>query len=499
MAKVTEVYLLDTPLNKNYKETIKFSNKTNQHNYFSSKIKHSYINFSMQRRERQIRIPDYIEDIFDCNYLMYRNENGRWFYCFITSYEYVNDGLTLISYTFDVMQTYMFDYTLKPCLVEREHVNDDSVGANTVDEGLNIGELRRDLKVIDTGLTDLVYILGSKYYIDENNNVTELYGTFRNNIPSYIFLIKFEKFEYMEMKDYIDKLEQHKENSILFISAIPRFALSTSNIEGRRVYESSTIPSKEITVNIDLTKIGNYTPKNNKLFVYPYNSISVSNNCGRENILKIEDFANNTPKFFVKTFISVQPSVKLIPAYYKGIFKNYEESIEFNNFPQVEFTTDGYKNYLNSAMVGVFSNIVNTGISAYSGNYPATLISGANTLASLNAYSMKSDNLKGTGVDGQLSLLDKQDFKVYQQHIKYEYCVIIDNYFSKYGYRVDRVKVPNTVGRQNFNYVKTKDCLCVGSIPSTDLEEIENIFNNGITFFHNTENFGNYNVDNPII
>lgn len=71
MAKVTEVYLLDTPLNKSYKETIKFSNKTEQHNYFSSKIKHSYINFSMQRRERQIRIPDYIEDIFDCNYLMY--------------------------------------------------------------------------------------------------------------------------------------------------------------------------------------------------------------------------------------------------------------------------------------------------------------------------------------------------------------------------------------------------------------------------------------------
>ena len=49
---------------------------------------------------------------------------------------------------------------------------------------------------------------------------------------------------------------------------------------------------------------------------------------------------------------------------------------------------------------------------------------------------------------------------------------------------VDRVKLPNRTGRENFNYVKTKGCLCVGDIPSTDLEEIQNIYDNGLTFWH---------------
>ena len=50
---------------------------------------------------------------------------------------------------------------------------------------------------------------------------------------------------------------------------------------------------------------------------------------------------------------------------------------------------------------------------------------------------------------------------------------------------------------KDFNFVKTADCnIKSQTIPREDMLEIENIFNNGITFWHNTNNLLNYDVDN---
>ena len=44
-------------------------------------------------------------------------------------------------------------------------------------------------------------------------------------------------------------------------------------------------------------------------------------------------------------------------------------------------------------------------------------------------------------------------------------------------------------------YVKKRD----GKIVEFDLQKIKDIFNRGITFWHNAENFLNYSVNNDII
>ena len=54
--------------------------------------------------------------------------------------KYVNDEMTDIYINLDVFQTYQFDFIYKKSFVEREHVNNDSVGLHTVPEGLETGE-----------------------------------------------------------------------------------------------------------------------------------------------------------------------------------------------------------------------------------------------------------------------------------------------------------------------------------------------------------------------
>ena len=87
-------------------------------------------------------------------------------------------------------------------------------------------------------------------------------------------------------------------------------------------------------------------------------------------------------------------------------------------------------------------------------------------------------------------------FSFYKMCIKQEYARIIDDYFSMYGYKVNSVKIPNVTGRSTWNYVKTIDCNITGNIPQQDLQEIKNIFDNGVTFWHSPYTFLNYSATN---
>ena len=77
-----------------------------------------------------------------------------------------------------------------------------------------------------------------------------------------------------------------------------------------------------------------------------------------------------------------------------------------------------------------------------------------------------------------------------------EYIDRIDDYFSRYGYTTNKLKVPNISSRPQWNFVKTADCKIGGSIPCTDEAEICSIFNKGVTFWKHPENVCNYSLDN---
>lgn len=80
--------------------------------------------------------------------------------------------------------------------------------------------------------------------------------------------------------------------------------------------------------------------------------------------------------------------------------------------------------------------------------------------------------------------------------IKNEYARVIDNFFSMYGYKTNLVKLPNLSNRSKWNYVKTINANILGDIPQKDLQKIKDLFNNGITLWHNPLYFLDYSQTN---
>ena len=52
----------------------------------------------------------------------------------------------------------------------------------------------------------------------------------------------------------------------------------------------------------------------------------------------------------------------------------------------------------------------------------------------------------------------------------------LDSFFDRYGYATNMMKVPNMRGRANWNYVKTRECTIVGSLPVQAMNRLRRIF-----------------------
>lgn len=80
--------------------------------------------------------------------------------------------------------------------------------------------------------------------------------------------------------------------------------------------------------------------------------------------------------------------------------------------------------------------------------------------------------------------------------IQKQFAERIDKYFDMFGYLTNEVKTPNINNRPNWNYIKTLGANITGNIPQNDLDTIKNMFNLGITLWHNTSTFLDYSQNN---
>lgn len=88
--------------------------------------------------------------------------------------------------------------------------------------------------------------------------------------------------------------------------------------------------------------------------------------------------------------------------------------------------------------------------------------------------------------------------RVVFKQIRQEYINTLTDYFRKFGYKVNRLKIPNLKTRQNFNYVRTVGCNISGNMNNEDLQTIKNIFDRGVTLWH-INDIGNYGIGNEVI
>ena len=141
----------NVPLNASYDDTLTFYDSngkwdyTAQYNYFSSKATTAMTkeHYSVVReRDGVLRVEGDVGLWQKVNYMVFTNKNfgGKHFYAFINKAEYVNPNTTFLYFQLDVMQTWLGDLKIENSLIEREHVEDDSLYANLEDEGIQVQE-----------------------------------------------------------------------------------------------------------------------------------------------------------------------------------------------------------------------------------------------------------------------------------------------------------------------------------------------------------------------
>lgn len=567
----TDLYLLKVPLEIDDINQLDFTTKQAQFNYFNSLSKIAVDDFTYQRKDDTIRFPINFDEIITYNYVMYRNDaySDKWFYAFITGMEYVNDNMTRITIKTDTWQTWMFDLTFKPVLIDREHANTDVAGDNTLPEGLELGEMVCNGSTTNfggvggTNMSSYCTIVEVSQIENTGESATLSYawasGThdatpnlnnvYRGTIP---LILIGSSAGTAQSPDAVIRVYDFAGlgDSVINVYMLPLSLVGTYNLLTISAQSGGT--TKAVTVAVpndksgtfDLgsttftkpTTVNGYTPKNKKVLTYPFCYFNVSNNSGSCLPYRYEDFPS-TIAFSVEGTFGISGSTKAIPQNYLNINTGnaLDYSITGPKFPVCSWNSDSYTNWLTQNAVNMetqwkttmVSGLLGVGGSAFKGYTGAKQIGGDISpvgMASLGAVgagvglagemislareqhlaktqaNMVPDQVKGNlGAGDFVWAKYRSPFTYMPMSIKYEYAVCIDQYFSQYGYKCNRVKLPNIRGRRNWNYVKTVGCYIDADIPQNDLAEIKAMFDRGITFWHNPATFADYTQNNDII
>lgn len=502
-------------LDNTYTNTIYFVGSQAQAEFFSGKAKYTLSNYTYQRKERILRVGILADNLYDCNYLMFQNTafGNKWFYAFITNVEYVNNEASNITFEIDVMQTWYFDYTVKPSFIEREHSASDNVGDNLIPDDLELGEYISD-DFDGTALLGSYSIVVAATFDKNFDNVSG--GTY-SGIYSGLYYNVFTS--YSEVNDFIDEAtEQNKASGIVSVFMMPANMVGEV---GQPVQTHDISKPKKISGQID-----GYTPKNKKLYTYPYNFLYVTNLNGVSATFPYEYFSDgDNCEFGLAGDMSCNPQVVLYPKNYKGVPANYNEKMILDGFPQCSYNTDSFKAWLAqtgaSQLVSfaggaatVIGGAMKAGVAAGAatgaagagalaiGGVPLAVVGGgiviAGVLAGVFQHATLPPQAQNSMGNTAMAAMRIKDFAFMHMHIRAEFAEIIDEYWDVYGYPTHRVKLPNIHTRPHWNYVKTVDVNIVGSVPSDDLAKIKAIYNKGVTFWRNGNEVGDYSLDNSI-
>lgn len=561
IAPNSTVYLLTgVPCDKSYVHTLYFENKNEQYSYFYDKRVKTFTNVSYQRHSKNsIRLECLADDIYNVNYLMFQNTayGNKWFYAFINNVEYINNVTTEITYTIDVMQTWYFDYTLGTCFVEREHTLTDVVGENTVPEPVDGGEpyiQEYNEYMYQSTTTNPLFVLvvyyiptqgqyiggiGDNYtfkvYTDANMRGTIYNGIYTGAI-SYAYPMFFgaDGLETLKWLDALFKTLDEISATIISVQQVPYEAWMDEEF-GR--------PSKIKPINQPLSfSVGSgtteyprtdiYTPKNKKCYTYPYSYMVVTNNKGDERTLLWEQSASKSAdgrqqiRIQISSAVSPTCEIGARPMNYMGKEVNYDEGVLLNDFPMPAWSENTFERWWAINKYQFMYNTVTDAITttakiatfAMGGGAAGGVVAGTKLVKSaVSADKPLTDDLveyatrnrapnKGRGnmsssglpiVEGRIG------FSMYSMGSKPEYIKIVDEYFSMYGYKICRLKVPNIKAaakselRPQWNYIKTTTCIIDNLNAPADVDEqLQSIYNSGITFWMNPNNVGKYNLDN---
>ena len=210
-------------------------------------------------------------------------------------------------------------------------------------------------------------------------------------------------------------------------------------------------------------------------------------------------------------------SGKVRPKDYQGVKFNEDESVQLGKYPTFSWSVDAFTNWLTqnavNISVGAISTMLGSALSLSVGVATANPIgiaggiisasqSIANTFGQLYQASMLPNTAQGNANSGDVSFVfNINRFKIMHMRAKKEYLERVDNYLTRFGYKIDKLETPNITGRKYWNYVEigATEEIGYGSVPSKFMDIINNACRKGVTIWHNHSNVGNYSLNNSIV
>lgn len=553
MAVITpesDLILLTVPLEIDNKNQLTFANATAQYNYFHGLTgKRTFDKFTYIRKDAVIKVPELIDNLYQYNYVMYRNENfsNKWFYAYITGLEFESPTCTAISIKTDVWQTWFPNIALKTSFVEREHVDNDTVGLHTVPEGLELGDYEivdlRDSPLWDTGTSErwrpcfiTTKLPSDTTNLQSNGRIAYDAGYIGGVFSSMHIFTTSTMTAAQHIIDIYNNDSNLTADAIVNIYMIPACCVNDSHSSGNSSTGGYTLYPLYNFVELDdngtpfklqqpSVMAENYTPVNKKLLTYPYSYFYVTNKAGQTVEYHYEDFPFETMNSNTARTISykkaIVPSTSLSAKLYFTSYKTYTETsaygtkmysygIDYPKIPVCAWSTDYYTNWLTQNGVNVGTNlalgVAGAALGVATGG--VGLVAGAIGLAGSIGSAVGQVHRAQTTPPQAHGDVNTSDFQFcfqrssisfYEMSIRKEMAQIVDNYFSEFGYKINRVKIPNISSRTNWNYIKTIGAYISGDIPQEDLNEIKGMFDAGITFWHNPATFGDYSQSNTIV
>lgn len=500
-------------------------------------------NYSFIRSTGSIMSGFTYEQCLQANYIAFQNPDysNKWFFAWIDDVIYKGDKNTEITFTVDAWSTWFDKWQKKVCFINRQHTNNDSIGANTLPENLDVGDVVQEVITEDSSYgNEYGYwiAVASNWKIKDGSTGNEALDVNKGiqyaGITVYdntVFGTQLFFFNITELSSFTDLylflLRTNNDKHIADVENIfivPDIAIEQSKLTQHNAsvvgqnfsfytMTYDTTPQRFNTVINKLTSFLDYTPKNNKCFVYPYNYILVSNNQGSNNIYKYEDFNSDKCVFENQFSLSIGGSGRIVPKNYKGMATNDDESLALGKYPTCAWSSDAFINWLTQNSVNM---TVSLGLTA--GSIATTIATGGATLPVLAAAATVANtarnqigqfyqasllpNISGGQANGDIIwTANRNKFSFRQMRAKTEYMKIIDDYFTRFGYAVRKLETPNITGRKYWNYVEIgpSEEIGYGEVPTKFMNIINNACRKGVTIWHNHENIGNYDLNNIII
>lgn len=503
-------------------------------------------NYSFLRPTGTIFVGFTYSQCLQANYIAFQNPDydNKWFFAWIDDVIYKSNQNCELKFTIDAWSTWFEKWTPKKCFINRQHVNDDTIGLHTVPENLDVGEVVEESQTEDLSYgNEFGYwvAVASNWKIKDGSTGFEILDTdkgsqyagvtvYNNTVfGTQIFLINIQALA--DFKDlYLliarTNMDGHVED-IQNIFIVPDLAIDMAHLTHHTAKMGDDLefsyytmlydlePEKFNTVIQKLTSFNDYTPKNNKCFVYPYNYIFVSNNQGSNNIYKYEDFTTDTCVFENQFSMAVGGSGRIVPKNYKRMPTNDDEALPLGKYPTCAWSSDAFTNWLTQNSVNLATSLAMTagGIAlsvATMGTATPAVVGAmalstagtvANTIGQFRQASLLP-NISGGQATGDVVWASNRNlFTFRQMRVKTEYLRIIDDYFTRFGYSIKRLEMPNISGRANWNYVEigSTEEIGYGEVPSKFMQTINNACRRGVTIWHNHANVGNYNLNNGIV